>query len=105
MTTLKTHLAIIYFFDEETQMVRRVIFGKPKELYDFFLIQSVETNELLKEVLKQDPQTKAEYLDIMKKRTKTKKGLVQNSADATDKNSILEISYGIKETKAKEGPN
>ena len=96
MTKVKTHLAILYFLDEDTKKIRRVIFGDPKELYDFFLIQSVEMNKLLLSLKKEDPQTKEDFLGIIKEKGRLK-GFVQSPAGIIGSKGLLDLAFEIRE--------
>lgn len=96
---IRTDKAIMYFWDMESDMPRRVVFGDPSELYDFFLEQSKILHERLRKLNK----TYSDREDLESAIENTREGFeIDNKHGAFGEKQVIEFSYRIlKNTKRK----
>lgn len=91
-TTIQTNKAIIYLWDLKANEPRRIIFGDPEELYDFFVDQSTYLHERLRKMSGKYKSKKQLKNAIEETRMGFEK---DNASDAFNKNYNIEISYEI----------
>lgn len=91
-TTIKTNKAIIYLWDVTANEPRRIIFGEPEELYEFFVDQSAYLHERLRK-MKGKYDTKKELKEAIED---SREGFEkENASGAFDEDSMIEVSYEI----------
>lgn len=94
MTKIRTNKIIAYFQDLDTGEYRRVIYGNPEELFDFFVDQSEILHRRLVKLGK--PTSKKKLLKAI---DDSKEGFeMTNAKGAYDDSRILEFEYNIIET-------
>src|SRR5438046_744631 len=91
MKKIRTNKAIIYLWDLETDMPRRIIFGDPSELYDFFLDQSETLHRRLRKLNK--PYSEKE--DLQADIENTREGFeIDNAHGAFEDEDVIEFPTG-----------
>lgn len=91
-TTIQTNKAIIYLWDLKANEPRRIIFGDPEELYDFFVDQSTYIHERLRK-MSGKYKSKERLKEVIEE---TREGFEKdNASDAFGEGYSIEISYKI----------
>lgn len=89
---IRTNKAILYFYDIEQKQLRRVIFGNPEGLYDFFVEQSAILNSRLVKVSGKYKNKKDLRRAI---KNSQEEWVTDNGYGAFDESQVLEFSYEI----------
>lgn len=91
-TNKQTNKAIIYLWDLKANEPRRIVFGDPEELYDFFIDQSSYLHDRLRK-MHGKYRSKKKLKEAIEE---TREGFEKdNASDAFNENYNLEISYKI----------